>query len=109
MGSMTYSLSNLNYPDSLRTLALGINNRGEVVGAYSLFSLTSASFLYQDGNYVPLGAPGDPNAYTQANAINNRGEIVGNVRFRSGLRRMAGSMRTEPYRTTTCLDRAKPV
>jgi hypothetical protein len=81
MGSMTYSLSNLNYPDSLRTLALGINNRGEVVGAYSLFSLTSASFLYQDGNYVPLGAPGDPNAYTQANAINNRGEIVGNVQI----------------------------
>jgi hypothetical protein len=81
MGSMSYSLNILNYPNSLRTSALGVNDRGEVVGAYSLFSLTSASYLYQDGNYVPLGAPGDPNGYTQANAINNRGEIVGNVQI----------------------------
>ena len=29
---------------------------------------------------MPLGAPGDPNGNTQANAINNRGEIVGNVK-----------------------------
>src|SRR5271167_5039078 len=60
MGSTSYSLNILNYPNSLRTSALGVNDRGEVVGAYSLFSLTSASYLYQDGNYVPLGAPGDP-------------------------------------------------
>jgi hypothetical protein len=81
MGSMSYTLSNLDYPDSLRTSALGINDSGEIVGAYSLFSLTSASYLYKNGNYVPLGAPGDPNGYTQANAINNRGEIVGNVQI----------------------------
>jgi hypothetical protein len=80
MGRISYSLRNLDFPDSIRTLASGVNDDGEVVGAYSLAALTSASFLYEHGSYIPLNAPGDPNGYTQANAINNRGEIIGTVK-----------------------------
>src|SRR5690242_1870666 len=84
MGRITYSVSNLDFPNSTRTSALGINDDGGVVGAYSLATFTSASFLYEEGSYIPLNAPGDPNGYTQANAINNRGEIIGTVKTSAG-------------------------
>jgi uncharacterized membrane protein len=54
--------------------ALGINDKGEIVGAYEDSSKVWHGFLLQGSNYATLDVPGA--TYTQADGINDRGHIV---------------------------------
>jgi probable HAF family extracellular repeat protein len=62
---------------------LGINNLGEIVGAYNSFSYFSEqAFLYQNGRITNLGTFGG--AFSDAFGINNLGQIVGTSEDASG-------------------------
>ncbi len=65
----------IDYPGSTSTSAWGINNRGDVVGVYSLPDKTTHGFLWSGGNLSSIDFPGA--AGTDAWGINNHGEIVG--------------------------------
>jgi uncharacterized membrane protein len=59
-------------PGSLSTGALGINNSGQITGAYD--DAGGHGFLLQRGRYTTIDAPG--RTVTDAWGINDRGEIV---------------------------------
>jgi probable HAF family extracellular repeat protein len=62
-------------PDAiLGTGALGINNRGQMVGQYGAADGRIHGFLLEDGVFTTIDAPGAIN--TNASDINERGEIV---------------------------------
>jgi probable HAF family extracellular repeat protein len=64
-------------------MALGINERGQIIGnSYTSFdksavcrSLTTGAFLWEHGKMTNLGSLGG--TCTQVSAINNRGQVVG--------------------------------
>ena len=68
-----YAYTTLDYPSKDGTILLGINDKGEIVGAEADGNL---GFSYDDGIFstidVPLGIT------TGAVGINNAGQIVGN-------------------------------
>jgi probable HAF family extracellular repeat protein len=56
--------------------ALGINNRGQVVGEATTASGALHAFLFEDAVMTDLGTlPGG--SFSIANGINNRGQVVG--------------------------------
>ena len=57
------------------TYALGINDRGQIVGFYSDANRNDHGFLIDRGQVSTIDVPGA--LYTQADDINDRGEIVG--------------------------------
>lgn len=61
------------------SIALGINNLGDVVGRASTASGDTHAFLYSGGIMHDLGTLGG--LESDANAINDSGEIVGSSRF----------------------------
>jgi probable HAF family extracellular repeat protein len=66
------------------TNAEGINNEGEIVGAYSgTPSNPGNGFLLADGVFTTIDVPGAPT--TQANGINDAGQIVGTYYDSSGV------------------------
>ena len=73
-------LAELDYPNSTFTQALGLNNRGQVVGAYMDSSGLTHGFVYtvSSGHYATVD---DPNGVgsTIANGINDGGAIVGSL------------------------------
>jgi probable HAF family extracellular repeat protein len=69
-------------PGHIFSGALGINNRGQIVG-YSTDGRTSHAFLYENGTMIDLGTlPGDGSSF--ANGINERGQVVGDSYNRFG-------------------------
>ena len=66
-----------NDPLALRnsTYAMGINDAGTIVGNYYGHDGHTHGFIYQNGKFTTVDAPGA--VYTSLNAINNNGEIVG--------------------------------
>ena len=54
MTELSYTLKTIDYPNSIRTAADGINDRGEIVGAYSPASLESSSFLLDRGSFTSI-------------------------------------------------------
>ena len=63
-------------PEALSyTEAVGINNAGQVVGDYINSAGHTRGFLYSDGVFTTLQAPGTGG--TQAAGINDLGQIVG--------------------------------
>lgn len=78
------SMKNLNSPSLFRsgTMALGINNSGQVVGTGYFSSSRFHAFLYSGGKMTDLGPHGSYQA--SAAAINNSGQIVGSYYFTSG-------------------------
>jgi probable HAF family extracellular repeat protein len=78
------SMKNLNSPSLFHygTMALGINNSGQVVGTGYFSSSQFHAFLYSGGKMTDLGPPGSYQA--SAAAINNSGQIVGSYYLTSG-------------------------
>lgn len=72
----TYVFTTLDVPDALETTAEGINDNGQIVGAYTDAILgDSHGFVYGDGLFTTIDFPGGFG--TVAFGINNRGHIVG--------------------------------
>ena len=71
----------IDHPDAVgETGALGINNRGQIVGAYTDAEGTIRGFLLDDGVFTPIDHPdagAAPGTGTQALGLNDRGQIVG--------------------------------
>src|SRR5436190_18949360 len=62
-------------PRPTGTLALGINDSGQIVGQYNDLNGHTYGFLYSGGTYNALNAPSA--SFTSASAINGSGLIVG--------------------------------
>ena len=79
------------------TEILGLNDSGQMVGAYFTpgtgGALIGHAFLYSNGLFTDLTLPSNlnppPRGYTIATAINNSGEIVGYYDFFDGQRGFA--------------------
>ena len=65
----------MNVPGASRTWAYGINDVGQIVGAYSDGGTASHGFIFQNGNYTTLDRPSF--ASTGFLRINNAGQITG--------------------------------
>jgi probable HAF family extracellular repeat protein len=63
------------FPGTTTTTALGINNRGHIVGLYVDSQSVLHGFLYQHGRFATLDVPGALG--TQARGLNDRRQIVG--------------------------------
>src|SRR5438552_3147683 len=64
----------IDYPGAASTQAWGINNRGDIVGYYTLADKSTHGFLLaSDGNFTSIDFPGA--AYTSPNGIGPRGDI----------------------------------
>jgi probable HAF family extracellular repeat protein len=70
----------LDSPDKSATLALGINNKDQIVGTVT--ATEQQGFLYMEKrnkkSFLPIVVPFETEVFlTRANGINNRGQIVG--------------------------------
>lgn len=76
----TYDGSNftsIEYPGTITTDAVGVNNKGIVVG--NIYEATTVhAYVYSEGSFSILDYPGAK--YTWANGINDNGEVVGGGR-----------------------------
>jgi probable HAF family extracellular repeat protein len=67
------TFTTIDFPGAARTEALGINERGQVVGAYS--SDATHGFLYSKGTFFAIDVPGS--RATIVFDINSKGDFVG--------------------------------
>jgi probable HAF family extracellular repeat protein len=80
--SYTFTLIDVPFPGALGTVAMGINDQGQIVGHY--FGPGGGVFLYDKGVFTPINAS-FPCAFSIiANGINARGQIVGDCSDSSG-------------------------
>jgi uncharacterized membrane protein len=72
-----FTFTSIDFPGATFTTAFGINNRGDIVGAY-LIEPPRHALLIKAGQFIPL-APTTilGTNFSQARDINDRGEIVG--------------------------------
>jgi probable HAF family extracellular repeat protein len=63
-------------PPAIASQALGINDRGDIVGNFVLARAQSHGFLYSGGSYTLVDVP-FPGQQTAPHGINNAGEVVG--------------------------------
>jgi hypothetical protein len=77
------SFSPINVPGAEFTEAYGINNAGQIVGAYGVASDPGhyLGFLYSGGHFTTIHFPGGTFAGTDALGINDAGVIVGFTGF----------------------------
>jgi len=84
-------ITNLGTLGGPNSLALGLNNKGQIVGYFTLPSDYNNfhAFLWQNGRMFDIGTLGPAsdalNYYSQATAINDHGQIVGYSLTTSGL------------------------
>jgi probable HAF family extracellular repeat protein len=72
-------------PLAVETVPSGINDRGQIVGAYCMTGCRPThDFLYDRGNFITIDVPFSGVGATRAFGINNRGQIVGNYDDSSG-------------------------
>jgi len=88
-----YSITDLGTLGGERSAAMGINNRGTVVGFSQTTDGKTRAFLYTGGSLVDLGTMGGAESF--AYRINDDGIIVGRAqdsagRFRAFITRMSG-------------------
>jgi probable HAF family extracellular repeat protein len=75
-GQPSYVYTTLDVPGSLDTFANGINDAGQVVGWWADRNGRDHGFLYSEGRYTTLDAPGATFA-SAAYGINDFGQIIG--------------------------------
>lgn len=72
-----HSFSTVDFPPGrFETAALGINNAGEVVGAYGSFAGLVFAFEMKDGRYKKIRVPSPREEFGEALSINNSGQIA---------------------------------
>ena len=97
--AQTYSYSTFDPPGSTDTSVNGMNNAGQIVGAYRDAAGVTHNFLRSaDGaTYTAVVVPGSQPGTTTTDAINNLGQVAGNYidassgLFRSYIRSADGS------------------
>jgi probable HAF family extracellular repeat protein len=68
------TVSQVDFPGAVSTRAGGINNRGDIVGAW-FDGATEHGYVFTMGAFTTLDVPGARG--THANGINDRGQVVG--------------------------------
>jgi uncharacterized membrane protein len=68
--------TSFDYPGAVRTHALKINSRGQIVGWYVTTDRVSHNFLLSNGTFTSIDYPGAGRTGTDAAGINARGDIV---------------------------------
>jgi uncharacterized membrane protein len=73
----TSSFTSIDVPGKAFTVALGINDPGQIVGYYRAGGVSDAShgFLLEQGTFTTIDVPGA--FFTEPFGINGRGQIVG--------------------------------
>jgi probable HAF family extracellular repeat protein len=74
-----YVFTTIDVPNSRRTVASGINDRGDIVGYFDNSAGTTRGFLRRGGTVTVIEFPGA--AFTEARGIGPTGEIVGSYRM----------------------------
>src|SRR5207244_8510517 len=69
-----FNYATLDFPGSTATLALGINDHGQIVGRYTAGG-TTQGFLLSDGSYTTLAFPGSATTAAEANNTNHLVEV----------------------------------
>jgi probable HAF family extracellular repeat protein len=70
------TFTTLDFPDSTGTQALGLNNKGQVVGFYTDSAGANHGFVYQNGKFSSVDDPKGV-GQTTVNGINDKGQLVG--------------------------------
>ena len=76
-GVTTETISTANYPGATDTYEFGINDQGQVVGAYVDSKGIYHGFELSDGKYTAINVPFQGAVDTYAFALNDAGDIVG--------------------------------
>lgn len=71
----SFTFREVKFPGAIRTKALGLNDQGEVVGAYFDSSGVFHGYLLRQGNFTTVDPPNSTR--TEATGINNAGIISG--------------------------------
>ena len=71
----TYTLTTIDPPGSVYTLAYALNDSGQIAGYYEDSSQHWHGFVYGDSTYTLIDVPNS--IYTAPDAINAAGEITG--------------------------------
>src|SRR5215471_13889150 len=75
--SAQFTFTSLDYPGGTLTTARGINDHGQIVGAYRTVPPRHA-LLIENGQYIPLAPESVLGTdYSEAFKINDRGDVVG--------------------------------
>src|SRR5277367_3594736 len=88
----------INPPASIDSVAVAINDSGDIIGDYSKSANSESGFLYSNGSYTTLNIPG----VVAVQDINDAGQIVGEVsadsssQFHAFLYGDGGSVTIEP-------------
>jgi len=77
-----FTFKSIDFPGAVATRALGINDKGWVVGSYTDSSGNRHGFLLKDRVFASIDAPGA--TYTSPRGVNNSGDIVGSYSDSSG-------------------------
>ncbi len=73
--AQTSDFTTINFPGSVETIAMGVNNAGDVVGIYYSDSSTAHGFRLNNGIFTAINFPGASDTY--ATGINSAGDIAG--------------------------------
>jgi probable HAF family extracellular repeat protein len=79
----SFTFTTIDVPGAFGTVALGINQRGQIVGVYN-DSMEVHGFLYDRGVFTPIDVPGAGASNTTARGITPAGQIVGYYRDSTG-------------------------
>src|SRR5947207_2801070 len=101
--AQTYATFTFDPPGSTNSFVNGINNAGQIVGAYLDASGASHNFIRSaDGvTYTTIDLPGALPGTTSTDGINNLGQVVGSYKDSTG---QHGYIRSVDGRTVTTLE-----